>query len=265
MIAWVQEVTCHLDIPLRSHGSPRPTSRDVHRLELQSLHYSPGAHSLRTMILDLLPALASLKIVLASASPRRLELLSQIGLCVEVRPSHFSETLSKVGVTPADYVRATAKGKAIDVERAAAAGDTPPDIIISSDTVVVSACGDILEKPVDREDARRMLAALSGRTHSVLTAVCVVVRSPLRAGVVSLASAPPTALLERTETGTLIQGVAAQFVSAVRGDYACVVGFPVHSFCVLVRALAADGMLPGVSLLSSEPSIDPDVCSETRP
>ena len=255
------------------------------------------------MILDILPALASLKIVLASSSPRRLELLSQLGLRVEVRPSKFSETLSKAGVAPSDYVRATARGKALDVERAAAAaGGTLPDIIISSDTVVVSEHGDILEKPADREDARCMLDALSGRTHSVLTAVCVVVRSPLRAGVASLASAPPTSLSETTDAGNTlisfveatevvfatlppalidayvqttepydkaggygIQGVAAQFVSAIRGDHSCVVGFPVHAFCVLVRALAAGGMLPGVALLSSHPSVGPEVCSESRP
>lgn len=229
------------------------------------------------MILDLLPTLSPLRVVLASASPRRLELLSKLGLSVEVRPSGFSETLPKAGVTPHEYVRATARGKALDVLQTL---ERPADLVISSDTVVVSADGEILEKPTGVEDARRMLGELSGRTHSVLTAVCVAIPVAVAASA-ALAGAPEGVRLEPASGGggTLlsfvaaadvtfaalppalidayvatpepydkaggygIQGTAAQFISGIRGDYYCVMGFPVHAFCALLRALVGAGLL----------------------
>jgi septum formation protein len=230
------------------------------------------------MILDLLPTLATLRIVLASASPRRLELLEKLGLRVDVRPSAFSETLPKAGVAPAEYVRATARGKALDVVLSL---ESAADMVISSDTVVVSADDEVLEKPSGIEEAHRMLAALSGRTHCVLTAVCVAIPpaaatwmstalaaialdrvrveptpgggtllSFVETAEVTFAALPPALIDAYVRTpepfdkagGYGIQGSAAQFISGIRGDYYCVMGFPVHAFCTLLRALVGVGL-----------------------
>lgn len=238
------------------------------------------------MILDLLPILSPLRVVLASASPRRLELLGKLGLSVVVRPSQFSETLSKAGVSASDYVRATARGKALDVRDALDRECAPFDVIVSSDTVI-ELDGEILEKPCDVQDARRMLTALSGRRHNVLTAVCIIVNtgslvSPLLLGTPATTTMEPThrgepasdttggALISFVETAEVsfaalplslieayistpepfdkaggygIQGMAAQFISGIHGDYYCVMGFPVHAFCLVLRALVEQGLI----------------------
>jgi septum formation protein len=221
------------------------------------------------MILDILPALRSKRLLLASASPRRRDLLLQLGLAVEVRPSAFAETLSKQGVTPQQYVTATARGKALDVLNALSVSQMP-DFIVSSDTIVVSA-GEILEKPAGPDDARRMMRLLSGSTHHVMTAVCVisparptrptavwsvetvvaacgeerVLTSFVEEAAVTFAPLPPALIDAYVATdepydkagGYGIQGTAAQFISGITGDFYCVVGFPVHAFCALLRAL----------------------------
>ena len=108
------------------------------------------------------------RIILASASPRRKELLQQIGLKAEIIPSKFEENLPKSSFpTPADYVIATAKGKACEVF-----SENKDAVVIGADTVVVID-NKILEKPSDEECARTMLFELSGRVHHVLTGVCI--------------------------------------------------------------------------------------------
>ena len=133
---------------------------------------------------SLLPSLkhindrASFEVILASASPRRRDLLQQIGLTnVKVVPSKFKEDLDKSTFrSPADYCAATSEAKAMDL---VSSGAVQPDLdrhllIISADTIVVYGCHDeVLEKPRDEEDARRMLGMLSGKQHSVFTAVTV--------------------------------------------------------------------------------------------
>ena len=116
------------------------------------------------MIVHILPFLNSLRIVLASASPRRIQLLRTIGLTnITVLPSTFPETLPHSQHTPSSYVVATARAKAVEVyERCAG----QCDLLIAADTIVVSEDGRILEKPKDAADAVRILSALSGRTHS---------------------------------------------------------------------------------------------------
>ncbi len=106
-------------------------------------------------------------LVLASASPRRLELLRRAGFTVRVCPAHIDESLL-AGETPAEHVERLADRKALVV-----AERHPRAIVLGADTVVVSPAGEILGKPVDLTDARRMLAALSGCVHRVLTGVCL--------------------------------------------------------------------------------------------
>nr|KAF6394660.1 acetylserotonin O-methyltransferase like [Rousettus aegyptiacus] len=139
------------------------------------------------------------RVVLASASPRRQEILSNAGLKFEVVPSQFKETLTKASFpTPSAYAVETAKQKALEVAHriyqarasaSAASGSLAarglqvsgrrtkdlraPDIVIGADTIVVIE-GLILEKPVDRQDAYSMLCRLNGKEHSVFTGVAIV-------------------------------------------------------------------------------------------
>ncbi|XP_034418369.1 probable bifunctional dTTP/UTP pyrophosphatase/methyltransferase protein isoform X1 [Cyclopterus lumpus] len=119
--------------------------------------------------------LAGKLVVLASASPRRLEILSNVGLRFEVVPSWFKETLDKgLFKAPHEYAVETAKQKALEVARRMPVKHLKtPDIVIGADTIV-TVDGMILEKPADKADAYRMLSRLSGKEHSVFTGVAIV-------------------------------------------------------------------------------------------
>src|SRR5687768_18549538 len=117
--------------------------------------------------------------VLASASPRRREILSSVGLPVEVIPSNFVEDLDKDSFShPCEYVKETAKQKAVEVWKrlTASSPDTRPDLVIGADTVVTFD-EVIYEKPRDSEDAVNMLSKLSGQKHVVFTGVALVTPS----------------------------------------------------------------------------------------
>ncbi|KAI0473635.1 hypothetical protein GGR56DRAFT_666744 [Xylariaceae sp. FL0804] len=147
----------------------------------------PGA----TLDLPILRWMRTHRVILASASPRRRALLAQVGLPgVEVRPCPLPEDLPKESMDAHEYVRATARRKALDVyasairDAAAAATSknerntpaaTDPDLVIAADTVVVARDGAVLEKPSSEAAHRRMLRHLRDtRAHRVLTAVCCV-------------------------------------------------------------------------------------------
>ncbi|MEM1333992.1 MAG: Maf family protein, partial [Actinomycetota bacterium] len=104
-------------------------------------------------------------LVLASGSPRRRALLSQLGFDFEVRPADIDET-PRPDESPTAYVARLSAAKAAEVVG-------HDEVVIAADTTV-EVDGEILEKPVDRDDARRMLARLSGRTHRCHTAVTVI-------------------------------------------------------------------------------------------
>nr|XP_023489723.1 maf-like protein Moth_0535 isoform X2 [Equus caballus] len=115
------------------------------------------------------------RVVLASASPRRQEILRQAGLRFEVVPSRFKEMLPKaLFPSPPAYAVETAKQKALEVARRMHQKDLrAPDVVIGADTIVAVG-GLILEKPVDKQDAYSMLSRLSGKEHSVFTGVAIV-------------------------------------------------------------------------------------------
>ena len=102
--------------------------------------------------------------MLASGSPRRRELLAGLGLTFELRPADIDETV-RPGEPGATYVERLAREKA-------AAVATPGALVVAADTTV-DLDGDLLGKPVDDRDARRLLRRLSGRTHHVHTGICV--------------------------------------------------------------------------------------------
>ncbi|KAL1923209.1 uncharacterized protein VTP21DRAFT_9585 [Calcarisporiella thermophila] len=188
-------------------------------------------------------ALRSKRVILASGSPRRKEILSNLGLNFEIVPSLFPETLDKSVYKPKLYVSETARQKALEVyERLANDKENPPNLVVGADTIVVLG-DDILEKPHTPERAHSMLRQLSGRSHSVFTAVALVAPGPRTHVFVEETEVLFSELSDETieayvKTGEPLdkagaygyQGLASFFVSSIRGDYWNVVGFPTCRF-----------------------------------
>jgi len=171
-------------------------------------------------------------LVLASASPRRQELLRDAGIAFEVHPAHITED-PLPDETAKDCAERLAREKALTVARA-----RPKEVVLGADTVVVVA-GQILGKPRDVADAARMLRLLSGCTHQVITGVCLVVGA--QSSVASEATAVTMSQLSEKEIGDYIatgepmdkagayaiQGIASRWIPRIEGDYNNVVGLPV--------------------------------------
>ena len=168
------------------------------------------------------------RVILASASPRRRELLTLIGVPHEVRPADVDESIHP-GEAPAVYAERLARAKASSV---------PPDdavLAIGSDTIVVIDDA-VLGKPRDRDDAARMLRTLSARTHTVYTAVAVRRGDRLVSGVehvaVTFRTLSDAAIASYIATGEPmdkagaygIQGFGATIVERIDGDYFAVMG-----------------------------------------
>ena len=212
------------------------------------------------MLLTELAVVRAAHVVLASASPRRVQILNeQLGINAVVMPSFFEENLEKSQYTPHEYVRENALQKALEVYNRLSEDDRPPSCVIGADTVVVLG-DEVLEKPRDKADAAAMLARLSaaGR-HEVCTGVAlvycdnqervdddatsdglpVVVNSFMETTKVNFAPLSPELIEAYVETGEPmdkagaygIQGLGGSFVTGIEGDYLNVVGFPMHRFC----------------------------------
>ena len=170
-----------------------------------------------------------LPVVLASASPRRRQLLAQFGFPFEVRPAHIDET-PRPGEQPTGYVERVAREKAVAVAR-------PGEIVIAADTTVDLA-GEIFGKPEDDEDARRMLRRLSGRDNEVHTGIALAVDgrlvSTLETTVVSMATISEAQIDWYVATGEptdkaggyAVQGRGGIFVTSLTGNVSNVVGLP---------------------------------------
>lgn len=182
-------------------------------------------------------------LILASASPRRAELLAQAGFTYVVDPADVDET-RRDAEHAADYVARVARAKAAAV----VPRHTPAAVIIAADTTVI-VDGDVLGKPQDAADATRMLSLLSGRTHDVLTAVVVrradVERLEVVATEVSFLELSPADIAWYVQTGEpdgkagayAIQGRAARFIDRIEGSWSNVVGLPISTVWRMVRAL----------------------------
>ena len=180
------------------------------------------------------------RIVLASQSPRRRELLTQIGIPHEVRPAGLDET-RRPGESAAAYVERLAREKAVAI--AARERDA---VVIGADTTVVLD-GEIFEKPLDAADAARMLRRLSGRTHTVLTAVSVARGGDVRSGVesveVTFRALDEQQIAAYVSTGEPldkagaygIQGYGAVIVERIHGDYFAVMGLALGRLVGLLR------------------------------
>jgi septum formation protein len=177
-------------------------------------------------------------LVLASASPRRQELLRNAGIKFTTQPADIDET-PMAGESPRQYAERLSREKAMAVFRS-----RPHDVVLGADTIVVID-DKILGKPVDSADAIRMLRLLSGRTHQVITGVSLVsgnqeaekaeLRTFSETTLVSMSELSDAEIREYIATGEpmdkagayAIQGLAARWIPRIEGDYSNVVGLPI--------------------------------------
>jgi septum formation protein len=178
--------------------------------------------------------------VLASASPRRLELLARLRVAVEVRPAHVDET-PRNGESADALVRRLAEAKVRAVAQ-------PGEVVVGADTVVC-VDDDVFGKPVDAADAERMLRALSDRTHEVVTGTAVALGTP--DDVQSIVTRSRVTFVELTDadvawylaTGEPFdkagayghQGRAGRFVETIEGSWTSIVGLPLAELAGLLR------------------------------
>ena len=205
-------------------------------------------------------------LILASQSPRRAELLRNAGISFEVRPAEVDER-SRAGEPPLEYVQRLAREKALAVLATAPAGAH----VLGADTTV-AVDGESLGKPADPADARRMLSRLSGRTHQVMTGVCLAWRRGDANGADAIERGVECADMERgvecdveaevTEVefaplseaeiaayvalgepmdkagAYAIQGRASRWIPRIQGCYFNVVGLPVARVCAMLQRAA---------------------------
>ncbi len=190
-------------------------------------------------------------LILASASPRRRELLAQAGLKFTVAAANLNEDLLS-DESAAVYVQRLAEEKAQAIWNANRSLDSPDDplIVLGADTCVVSD-GHILGKPAGAADARRMLESLRGRTHAVLTGLAVVTRDKIARGVeithVQFNQLDDHEITQYIASGEpldkagayAIQGYAARWIPRIEGCYFNVVGLPIARVVALLNEVSA--------------------------
>jgi len=195
---------------------------------------------------------------LASQSPRRRELLRQIGVRHAVITSAIPEQPA-VGETALDYVQRLARAKAAAGFAQLLHHQLPIAPVLGADTLGLLD-GEILEKPRDRVHALRMLRQLSGRTHQVITAVALhsQAQQALRVSVtdVTFRELSDAEIAAYWETGEpqdkagsyAIQGLGAVFVKEIRGSYSCVVGLPIEATLELLQEFGVPWWTAGVDV-----------------
>jgi septum formation protein len=182
------------------------------------------------------------RVILASASPRRRDLLAMIGIAHEIAPAGIDESYL-AGEPPAAHAERLAREKC-----AAAAERAPGAIVIAADTIVVID-GEVLGKPRDGAEAARMVARLAGRAHTVFTAVAVARGGRMESGVetvtVTFRALDAATIAAYVATGEPmdkagaygIQGYGAAIVERTDGDYFAVMGLAIGRMLGLLRRL----------------------------
>lgn len=173
------------------------------------------------------------RLILASASPRRAELLRAAGIDFDVRPAEVDEAILS-GEAPSEYVSRLAEAKARVVHER----DNERTVLAADTAVVVE--GEILGKPIDEADAKRMLRLIGGRTHEVLTAVSIfhpgqIVDTRVDVTTVEFAALSEADISWYVSSGEpmdkagayAVQGLASRFVTRIEGSYSNVVGLPI--------------------------------------
>lgn len=199
------------------------------------------------MIYDLLSKINQHRIVLASQSPRRQELLKQLALNFEVIPSNHDENGDRSH--PINYVKQNAKDKAESV-----AEKHNVDLIIGSDTIVYFN-KQILEKPKNQEEVISFLTSMSGKKHEVHTAVYLKMKSKdflfSERSIVYFRPLPESLILAYSESDEAydkagaygIQAIGASFVEKIEGCYFNIMGFPLSRFSYVLRKAYLEGHL----------------------
>ena len=184
--------------------------------------------------------MTSVRVILASQSPRRRELLTLVGIPHEVMPADIDET-QWPGEEPVPHAERLAREKAQRI-----AAQWPDALVIAADTIVVLD-GDILGKPASRAEAIATLGRLSGRTHTVHTAVAVARGGDIRSGVesveVTFRPIDDATIARYVDTGEPmdkagaygIQGYGATIVERIHGDYFAVMGLAIGRLVALIR------------------------------
>jgi septum formation protein len=180
------------------------------------------------------------RVILASQSPRRQELLKLVGIPHEVMPANLDESYLSTE-TPPEHAERLARAKASTII-------VPDAVVIGSDTIVV-VDGAVLGKPADESDAVRMLQLLSGRAHTVITAVALSWRGRVESGIetVTVTFHPLTRAVIDGYVATRepmdkagaygIQGYGATLVQRVDGDYFAVMGLPLQRLVALMERM----------------------------
>ncbi|XP_067663391.1 probable bifunctional dTTP/UTP pyrophosphatase/methyltransferase protein [Haliotis asinina] len=210
------------------------------------------------MLQPIMHVLNTQRIILASGSPRRKQILQNIGLQFEAVPSTFEEDLDKsLFPHPSDYVKENARIKALDIANKLAGDKIVPDLVIGADTVVAMD-NTIYEKPKSHDDAFKMITGFGGRSHTVYTGMALV--SPSQSSIVTSGEltkdgkfrltlfheGTDVMMTDMTEEivrmyiqtgepmdkagGYGIQAIGGTLVEGIRGDYFNVMGFPLHRF-----------------------------------
>lgn len=187
-----------------------------------------------------------MRLILASASPRRAELLRAAGYVFDIHAVEIDER-SKAGESPVEYVQRLAQEKSARAFKELSEGDAST-LVLGADTAVVIG-SEILGKPRDVEDAARMLRLLSGRTHQVMTGICLV-NAERSVSHVEISDVTFARLTEdqiawyvssgegRDKAGGYaIQGLASRFIPRIEGSYSNVVGLPIASIDGLIHRL----------------------------
>jgi septum formation protein len=188
-----------------------------------------------------------MKLILASSSPRRRELLASIALDFDVMPSHVPEVRA-VTESAAEYVQRLSREKAAEIAR-----QHPSRWIVAADTTVLLG-DELLEKPSDPDDARRMLAALSGKTHTVFTGVTLQnvekswLETELAETSVTMLAMRPADIEWYVGTGEPLdkagayaaQGRGGIFIDSIHGSFTNVVGLPLAVLFGMLRKAGID-------------------------
>jgi septum formation protein len=193
-------------------------------------------------------------LVLASASPRRRELLAQAGFSFEVQPANVNEDLQP-GEDPIAYVTRLAreKAEAVFIQRSNSDPELARELVVLGADTTVTVDTQILAKPESAEDAARMLRLLSGRTHRVITGVALVTASQTQVAAevtaVQFQTISEAEIVDYIATGEpndkagayAIQGRAARWIPRIEGCYFNVVGLPIALVSTLLSSLPAYG------------------------
>ena len=183
-------------------------------------------------------------IILASRSPRRVELLKQIGIDSIVRPADVDET-PLTGEAPADYVQRVARQKVIEITKSLKSEYANLPVLAADTTVAID--GEILGKPENDADAFNMLKKLSGSKHAVHTAVAISFKSKVQVVLSStivemmpltdaIISAYVATGEQRDKAGSYaIQGKAGDWIKRIEGSYTGVMGLPIYETAKLLR------------------------------